>query len=110
MSGWEKILARYGAPMTVHVEGAEEGTPTFALIQPIRDRDRQEVASPLGWRKQERFLYLGEPEVSLDVGEGGFLRCQGQEFEVFSARKVNLGQNSCHWWAILLPRKEAAAT
>ena len=107
MSGWEKILARYGAPVTIHAYGEEEGKATLALIQPIRDKQRQRVASPLGWYKRERYLYLGSPNVSPEVGEGGFLRCRGQEFEVYSARRVDLGKQSCHWWAILLPREEA---
>ena len=105
MTGFEKILQRYGTMATIFPEGGEDGVTAMALIQPIRDKQRQEVASPLGWRKQERWLYLGEPDVPLEVGEDGFVRAEGMEFEVFSARRVDLGRRSCHWWGILIPRE-----
>ena len=108
MTGFEKILQRYGTPVTIFAEGQKPGKVAMALVQPVLDKQRQEVASPLGWRRQERWLYLGEPDVSLEVGENGFVRMGEQEFTVFSARKVDLGRRSCHWWGILVPREEHA--
>ena len=108
MTGFEKILQRYGTQVTIFADGQEPGVAAMALIQPIRDRERQEVASPLGWRKQERWLYLGEPDVPLEIQENGFVRVGEQEFEVYSARRVDLGRRSCHWWGILIPREEQA--
>lgn len=105
MNGFEKILRRYGTPVTVLVGGQAPGETAMALLQPIRDKQRQETASPLGWGKRERWLYLGEPGVSIDVGEQGFLRAEGREFTVYSARRVELGRESCHWWGILIPRE-----
>ena len=90
----------------VHTGQQDPGIGARALVQPIRDRERQYAASPLGWGKHERWLYLGQPEVSIDVGPGGFLCWGGQEFSVFSARRVDLGRESCHWWGILVPREE----
>lgn len=107
MRSFEKILTRYGAPVTIFPDGTGEGITTMALIQPIRDKERQNVPSPLGWRKDERWLYLGEPDVPLEVGEGGFVRAGAREFEVWSARRVDLGRETCHWWGILVPREEA---
>lgn len=106
MSGFEKVLARYGEQVHILPDGQEPGLTALALLQPIRDRKRQETASPLGWRSRERWLYLGEPDVPLEVGEQGLVRAGGQEFEVFSARKVSLGREGCHWWGILIPREE----
>lgn len=108
MRSFEKILARYGSPVTIHSDGTEPGVAAMALIQPARDRERQSVASPLGWRRKERWLYLGEPDVPLEVGADGFVRAGGREFEVYSARRVDLGRETCHWWGILIPREEKA--
>lgn len=105
MTGFEKILQRYGTMVTIFPEGEAKGMTAMALLQPIRDKQRQEIASPLGWRKQERWLYLGEPDVPLEVGENGSVYADGLEFEVFSARRVDLGRRSCHWWGILIPRE-----
>jgi len=106
LSGFEKVLARYGSPVEILADGCEPGLTALALIQPVRDRDRQEIAGPLGWRKRERWLYLGEPGVPLEVGEKGFVRANGRRFEVFSARRVDLGRESCHWWGILIPKED----
>lgn len=80
----------------------------MALVQPVLDRQRQETATPLGRRSRERWLYLGEPDVPLETGEKGFVRVGEREFTVFSARRVDLGRRSCHWWGILVPREEQA--
>lgn len=106
MTTFERILARYGSEVMVFTGEEDEGVGARALVQPIRDKNRQHVASPLGWGKQERWLYLGQPEVSIDVGAKGFLRWGGMEFSVFSARRVDLGRETCHWWGILVPKEE----
>lgn len=108
MTGFEKVLQRYGTQVTVLADGTEPGRQAMAFLQPIRDRARQETATPLGWRRQERWLYLGEADVSIDVGKQGFIRAEGREFEVYSARRVDLGRESCHWWGILVPREAEA--
>jgi len=107
MRSFEKILARYGNPVTILPEGKEPGMKAMALLQPVRDKHRQEIPSPLGWGKRERWLYLGEPDVPLQAGENGFVRAEdGREFEIYSARRVDLGKQTCHWWGILVPREE----
>ncbi len=107
-TGFQRVLARYGQTVEVFPNGEEPGLLATALLQPIRDRERQVVAGHLGWERKERWLYLGEPEVSLDIGEKGFLKAGESTFEVYSARRVDLGKETCHWWAILLPREEEA--
>ena len=106
MTGFDRILARYGSEVLVCTDKEDQGVAARALIQPIRDKVRRNVASPLGWGKDERWLYLGQPEVSIDVGPEGVLRWGDQTFSVFSARKVCLGRESCHWWGILVPKEE----
>lgn len=108
MTGFERILQRYGTLVTIFADEQGPGITAMALVQPILDKQRQEVASPLGWCRQERWLYLGEPDVPLEVNETGYVRVGEQEFEIFSARRVDLGRRSCHWWGILIPREEQA--
>lgn len=105
---FEKILARYGRAVSILPDGEEPGLTAMALIQPIRERGRQTAPSPLGWGRREQYLYLGSPQVPLIVGEQGFVRLDGEEFSVYSARKVCLGRGGSHWWGILAPREVEA--
>ncbi len=104
-NAFEKILARYGRAVHILPDGEEPGLIALALVQPIRERVAQQAPSPLGWGRRERHLYLGEAEVPLEVGPQGFVRVDGEEFEVFSARKVCLGREGSHWWGILTSRE-----
>ena len=105
-TAFQRVLARYGQTVEVLPGGEEPGLLATALLQPIRDRERQRVPGHLGWENRERWLYLGEPDVSLELGEDGFVRAGGRTYTVYSARRVDLGKETCHWWAILLPREE----
>lgn len=105
---FEKILARYGGVAHILPDGEEPGLTARAMLQPVRERERQYAPSPLGWGVRERYLYLGEAGVPLEVGEKGFVRMEGREFRVFSARKVCLGREGSHWWGILVPREVEA--
>ena len=59
----------------------------------------QQVPSPLGMRREDRFLYLGPKEAALQAGESQVV-CQDGTYEVQSAHLVG----DHHWWAILRPR------
>ena len=59
MKSFEKILARYGSPVTIFSNGAGEGVHAMALIQPIRDRERQDLPSPwAGERKSGGSIWV----------------------------------------------------
>ena len=100
---WRNILARYGQPVTL---SAGEGTVCVqALVQPLRDRDReQEIHGPLGLGRQDRFLYLGPGDCAL--GPGTEVERGGQRFRVLSANRM--GEGVCpHWRAVLCTGEEA---
>ena len=99
---WRAVLARYGQQAAV-CEGREgPGVQVRAFLQPVLDRrEDQSVPSPLGLRREDRFLYLGPPEVPLR--QGGRVVWRGEGYAVQSAHKV--GQS--HWWALLRPMEEA---
>ena len=52
---WAALLARYGQSVALH--RGEETVRTQAFLQAVTERDRaQEAPSPLGLRREDRFL------------------------------------------------------
>lgn len=106
---FERILERYGQKVDVYYGESRVGVPARAFLQPVLERRedwKQEVPSPLGMARQDRFLYMGEAGVPLDgIGEG-FLMCRGVRYEVQAAQAVYVGKELSHWWAVLRIRDE----
>ena len=92
---WAAALARFGQEITLT---APEGEPVTlrAFLQPILE------PSPLGARREERWLYLGPPENALTAGET-IAVWNGRKFSVETARQVWAGGSPSHWWAVLRP-------
>lgn len=99
---WKEILARFGQEVTLCK--VEEKTSLRAFVQPVLDRGKdQENPTPLGLERQDRILYLGPAENSLDLDT--LVEWKGREYRVQSAHLV--GEGVCpHWWAMLYPRDE----
>ncbi|MBR4099227.1 MAG: hypothetical protein IKK44_04480 [Clostridium sp.] len=98
---WAAILARYGQRVTVRDGEGEYAARAF--LQPVREKgEAQLVPTPLGARREERYLYLGSPDIPLTVGETA-VDWAGRAFAVWSARQVYAGREPSHWWAILRP-------
>ena len=101
------LLARYGQAVTLWPEGVGQGIETRAFFQPILERGgrgTQQMPTPLGETRKDRFLYLGDPAGSLrDMGDG-FVLCHGARYDVQMAQPVYVGEALSHWWAILTPR------
>lgn len=99
------VLRRYGKPAAVH--RGEEVQIGSAMVQPILDRDRQWLPTPLGQQRQDRFLFLGSPELALDgLGEEDYVEWDGQRYDVTTAQRVLLGNQVLYWWAVLTVREE----
>lgn len=105
--GITQVMRRFGTPVKViHAGEAREG---FAFLQPVperKERGRQFVPSSLGIVREERFLYLGEANLSLEGMDGGYLRCEGRAYAISSAQAIYLGKTLSHWRAILTLREE----
>ena len=91
---------------------AERGPPPGrgdGTDQPVTERDRaQEAPSPLGLRREDRFLYLGKPEEPLTPG--CWVEWNGTGYEVQTAHPIQAGGRTSHVWAVLRPRdREAGA-
>ena len=101
------LLARYGQSVALH--RGEETVRTQAFLQPVTERDRaQEAPSPLGLRREDRFLYLGKPEEPLTPG--CWVEWNGTGYEVQTAHPIQAGGRTSHVWAVLRPRdREAGA-
>ncbi len=93
------ILRRYGQSVAL-----EDGGQALAFVQPILERSEQELPTPLGRRRTDRFLYLGAPELELRCGMG--LTCGGKGYRVCCAQPIRVGTQISHWWAVLRPEDE----
>lgn len=104
MGQFSRILARYGRPAAVHRGAAVHIGP--AMVQPLLDKSEQWTPSPLGRRRRDRFLYLGEPGLALDgLGEDGYVEWEAAAYDVEAAHPVLLGSETLYWWAVLTPRE-----
>ena len=98
---WKGLLTRYGQPVVLHQ--GERTLSGRAFVQPIRESGQEQlVPSPLGLRREDRFLYLGTPEHLLKPGD--WLECEGGAYEVCSAHPIPLGSAVLYLWAVLRPR------
>lgn len=101
---WSDILSRFG--QEVCLRRGEDTVSLRALIQPVLDRrEEQEVPSPLGLGRQDRFRYMGPAGHPLDPDT--LVEWKGKNYRVRSAHLA--GEGVCpYWWAMLYPREEAA--
>ena len=99
---FSRILTRYGQDMTVYTQASPEGIGVRAFFQPMREKGtEQSVPSPLGWIRQERFLYLGPSEPCLD--ETSRVKVGAQVLEVQGSHLVYVGAQPVYRWAVLTP-------
>ena len=101
---FEGLLERYGQDVSLHYDGGDVGVPARAFVQGVAQRREdwwQEMPTPLGRVRRDRFLYLGEPGVPLEGMERGYVRWQGKRLRVQAAQAVYAGKRVSHWWAVL---------
>lgn len=104
---FEGLLERYGQVVSVHYGGSQVGVPARGFLQPILERRedwKQELPTPLGVARRDRFLYLGEAGVPLEGMGEGFILCHGTRYQVQVAQAVYVGEELSHWWAVLRVR------
>lgn len=105
---WTAILRQYGTRVAVFDRRDGPGQEGWALIQPIADKSGpQLLPSPLGGRREDRFLYLGEPGLPLEAGKGGWVECAWGRFSIQSAHPVRVGDAVSHWQAVLRPEDKS---
>ena len=98
---WKGILSRYGQTLSLHPAGGGEEISLRAFLQPVLGRSEdQQGPSPLGLRREDRFLYLGPADVSL--ADGDELEWQGTRYRVESTHLVG-PETGGHRWALLRP-------
>lgn len=100
---FSRILARYGQDVTVYTQDAPQGTTVRAFFQPQRDKGtEQSVPSPLGWVKQDWFLYLGPAEIRME--ETCRVKVGEEVYQARSVQPVYVGERLTHWWAVFTRR------
>lgn len=110
MRGVTMVMRRFGMPVKAILAGeVREGYAFLQAVPERKERGRQFVPSPLGIVREERFLYLGEAELSLEGMDGGYLLCEGRAYAISSAQAIYLGKTLSHWRAILTLREEEGA-
>lgn len=104
MKGLWELLKRYGQDVAVRYDGGRADAETRAFLQPMVERRedwRQEVPTPLGIMRRDRFLYLGDPAVTLE--EADRVECGGRGYRVRTRELIRVGREASHWWAVLEP-------
>lgn len=101
-TAWAALLAKYGQRVVLHQ--GDNTVDTHAFLQPIREKGQaQSLPSPLGWQREDRFLYLGDPTCPLS-NHGDWVEFEGNGYAVTSAHPVYVGASVSHIWAVLRPR------
>ncbi len=101
-AAWAALLARYGQRVVLHQ--GDSTVDARAFLQPIREKGQaQSLPSPLGWQREDRFLYLGDPNHPLS-DHGDWVEFEGAGYAVVSAHPVHVGNSVSHIWAVLRSR------
>lgn len=101
-AAWAALLTRYGQRVVLHQ--GDSTVDARAFLQPIREKGQaQSLPSPLGWQREDRFLYLGDPNHPLS-DHGDWVEFEGAGYAVVSAHPVHVGNSVSHIWAVLRPR------
>lgn len=101
-AAWAALLAKYGQRVVLHQ--GDSTVDARAFLQPIREKGQaQSLPSPLGWQREDRFLYLGNPNHPLS-DHGDWVEFEGAGYAVVSAHPVHVGNSVSHIWAVLRPR------
>lgn len=101
-AAWAALLAKYGQRVVLHQ--GDSMVDTRAFLQPIREKGQaQSLPSPLGWQREDRFLYLGDPNHPLS-DHGDWVEFEETGYAVVSAHPVHVGNSVSHIWAVLRPR------
>ena len=103
------LMRRYGQQVEVLEAGVV--TPARAFLQPItsqKEDGHQLLPTPLGLRREDQFLYLGQPQVELNAGESQ-VRWLGGIYDVQTAHPIYVGRGLSHWWAVLVPADKEGA-
>lgn len=104
-TAWASLLTKYGQRVVLHQ--GDSAVDTRAFLQPIREKGQaQSLPSPLGWRREDRFLYLGDPKYPLTANSQDWVEFEGEGYAVTSTHPVYVGTGVSHIWAVLRPRDE----
>lgn len=96
------LLDRYG--QTVSLQKGEEEQTGKAILQPLREKSaEQETPAAVGLCRGDRFLYLGQAELTMEAGTDMRVLWNGQGYRIRSAHPIYVGERISHWQAYLTP-------
>lgn len=107
MDGFDAVLRKYGRPGAVYRGGEAQIGPVF--LQPLFEKDGQWSPTPLGRKRNDRFLLLADPELGLDgLGPDDYMELDGTAYDVETVQSVELGGKRLYWWAVVTVREDEA--
>lgn len=101
---FETVLQRYGR--AVQLCAGAETTQTRAFLQPVTETDKTAPfqVTTLGTADDRQWIYLGKTALA----EGTLVRADGACYRAQSVRAIYAGAELSHYWALLIPEREAA--
>jgi len=99
-----RLLRRFGQVVSLRSGGAVY--EVHAVLQPIpegRRTQEQRLATPLGVRGEDRYLYFGPADISLVAGGDRGVRWHGQNYVIQMAHPIYMGEKVLYWQAVLAP-------
>lgn len=103
----KRLLGRYGQTVEISARGEMTARSAHAFIQPLRYKNKRYFDGEFlqgGLVDSRHFLYIGSPDVRLDLIHGSVTIQRGAEmFVVRRSEAVFLGNECIYVWAILQP-------
>lgn len=104
-----EMLCREGVGVSLYSSLDEVLYLGFGMINPSSlsgERDSQRLPSDLGHFSEEKFLFLGAPDMPLEDFEGCWLSIEGVAYYIATAQKVRVGNVDSHWRCVLYLKEE----
>lgn len=96
-----RIIRDFGETVTLERDGAVLGRGR-AILRPVLNGEDQFLPTPLGVRREERVLCLGEVGLPFPDDSDGVILTRGQErYDVVNVRLVTVGREAAYRRAVL---------
>lgn len=99
----EKLMQRYGTPMTLQKDG--ESFPIRAFLQDTQSRSQENAKqdmSPLGRIGTGMYVYMGPVEPAAAAGD--YITMDGKCFQVRRAENVMVGSKAAYRWGLCVEK------
>ena len=100
-----RIIQSFGEDVSLEKDGVVLGRGR-AILRPVLNGEDQVLPTPLGVRREERVLCLGETGLPFPDQPDGVILTQGTaRYDVANVRPVTVGRQAAYWRAALRRRE-----